>query len=197
MTCCPSGCYLRPDGPLWYNTMVQSPAHCSGASKCVCITTPTSSGKRNTKDNSTQPEIIVCKTQSSKTQAGPCRLVQQLQEQISPNHVWGLIILLTISALKNTGKSCWVECGAKEGPCYWCGTEGLCCRKGRTGNGCSGIMGVDGMHVCVREEVVGKFIYKAPEAHCLRSVYTQASKFKKIFFQFLTFLAHINLDIIL
>lgn len=40
----PSGCYLRHDGPLWYNTMVQSPAHCSGASKCVCVTTPTSSG---------------------------------------------------------------------------------------------------------------------------------------------------------
>ena len=53
MTFGPSGCYLRPDGPLWYNTMVQSPAHCSGASKCVCVTMPTSSGKRNTKDNST------------------------------------------------------------------------------------------------------------------------------------------------
>ena len=52
----PSGCYHRFDGDLWYNTMVQSPAHCSGASKCVCITKsapPPSSGKRNTKDSST------------------------------------------------------------------------------------------------------------------------------------------------
>ena len=103
-----------------------------------------------------------------------------------------LIILLTISALKNAGKKCWVNCGEKEGPCSWCGTEGLCCRKGWTGNGCSGIMDIDVGHVCVREEVVGKFIYKAPEAHCLRSVYTQASKFKKNIF--LVFLHDLYVD---
>jgi len=58
-----------------------------------------------------------------------------------------------VTTLMNTGEDCWHECGSKEGPCSWCGTEGLCCRKGWTGNGCSGNMGGDDMHMCVKEEV--------------------------------------------
>ena len=54
MTFGPSGCYLRHDGPLWYNKKVQSPAECSEDSKCVCIIFwPASSGKKNAEDSST------------------------------------------------------------------------------------------------------------------------------------------------
>ena len=50
----PWGCYLRHDGPLWYNKKVQSPAECSEDSKCVCIIFwPASSGKKNAEDSST------------------------------------------------------------------------------------------------------------------------------------------------
>ena len=68
-----------------------------------------------------------------------------------------LLNLTTVSALMNAGEDCWYECGRKEGPCSWCGTEGLCCRKGWTGNGCSGNIGGDDMPRCVKEEVAGKF----------------------------------------
>ena len=64
------------------------------------------------------------------------------------------------SVLKNTGKDCWDECSQKDGPCTWCGTEGLCCRKGYTGNGCNGQMGGDSMHMCVTKESEGNGIYK-------------------------------------
>ena len=33
--------------------------------------------------------------------------------------------------LKNLGQECWTGGGCgRSGPCDWCGTEGLCCRKG-------------------------------------------------------------------
>ena len=33
--------------------------------------------------------------------------------------------------LKNLGKECMTGGGCgRDGPCTWCGTEGLCCRKG-------------------------------------------------------------------
>ena len=50
----PSDCYLRGDGPLWYNTQ-QSTKHCDQWSTCVCISTSApqpSSGKSDTKDSS-------------------------------------------------------------------------------------------------------------------------------------------------
>ena len=50
---------------------------------------------------------------------------------------------------KNIGVDCWNGCSSKEGRCAWCGTEGMCCRLGWTGNGCDGNMGIEGHgHVC-------------------------------------------------
>ena len=49
---------------------------------------------------------------------------------------------------------CWDECnlnGRGQGPCDWCGLEGLCCRKGSNwiGNGCDGAIGEWDHHKCV------------------------------------------------
>ena len=57
---------------------------------------------------------------------------------------------------KNLGQNCWYDCGATQGPCTWCGTEGMCCRQGFIGNGCDGQMGEVIMHACVGNE--GKVI---------------------------------------
>ena len=38
--------------------------------------------------------------------------------------------------LKNVGKKCW-----EQGQNDYCGTNGWCCRKGSTGNGCDGSFG--------------------------------------------------------
>ena len=57
----------------------------------------------------------------------------------------------SLDAYKNLGKNCWGACGRKDGFCSWCGTEGLCCRKGWTGNGCDGKMGGNG-HACVKRQ---------------------------------------------
>ena len=36
----------------------------------------------------------------------------------------------SLGKLKNLGKECWTAGGCgRDGPCAWCGTEGLCCRK--------------------------------------------------------------------
>eukprot|EP00931_Biecheleriopsis_adriatica_P092967 TRINITY_DN6671_c0_g2_i8.p1 TRINITY_DN6671_c0_g2~~TRINITY_DN6671_c0_g2_i8.p1 ORF type:complete len:871 (-),score=95.55 TRINITY_DN6671_c0_g2_i8:91-2703(-) len=52
--------------------------------------------------------------------------------------------------VENYGKDCWGGCGHKQGPCQWCGSEGMCCRFGWDGNGCDGL-GIQGQnrHVCV------------------------------------------------
>ena len=53
--------------------------------------------------------------------------------------------------LKNEGENCWSECNVVNGgPCEWCGTEGLCCRKGWTGDVCDGEMGGEDDWICVR-----------------------------------------------
>ena len=79
-----------------------------------------------------------------------------------PTYPWPtsrqIVILnfLTISAaLKNAGKNCWSDCGKKDGPCTWCGTQGLCCRKGWRRNGCDGKIG-DNYHMCVLKGAGGK-----------------------------------------
>ena len=51
--------------------------------------------------------------------------------------------------LKHGGEGCWRKCNQKEGKCDWCGTEGLCCRKGYQGNGCDGSLGSFWNHQCV------------------------------------------------
>merc|ERR1719399_2513476 len=53
--------------------------------------------------------------------------------------------------LQNQGKNCWSACHGKQGACGWCGTQGLCCRKGfhvKSG-GCDGIIGGNNMHACI------------------------------------------------
>ena len=53
--------------------------------------------------------------------------------------------------LQNTGKDCWYECNSKQGLCSWCGTKGMCCKKGflDTSNGCDGTFGGSARHECV------------------------------------------------
>merc|ERR1711998_37520 len=54
--------------------------------------------------------------------------------------------------LKHAGKDCWSGCNHKQGKCSWCGTGGICCRKGwkDKSNGCDGKLGIAGKgHVCV------------------------------------------------
>ena len=53
---------------------------------------------------------------------------------------------------KNLGEDCWWGCSQTQGACAWCGTEGLCCRKGHVGNGCDGQVGDDDFHMCVKNE---------------------------------------------
>merc|ERR1711936_750021 len=54
--------------------------------------------------------------------------------------------------VKNQGKDCWWVCGEKSGPCEsFCGTDGLCCRRGNKWieKGCNGHIGEDSHHTCV------------------------------------------------
>merc|ERR1711997_945062 len=53
--------------------------------------------------------------------------------------------------LQNTGKDCWYKCNSKQGPCSWCGTAGMCCKKGINdkSNGCDGTFGGSTHHECV------------------------------------------------
>ena len=54
--------------------------------------------------------------------------------------------------VENYGMDCWqgYACGGTQGPCAWCGPDGYCCKKGWTGNGCDGTMGIAGSgHDCV------------------------------------------------
>jgi len=51
--------------------------------------------------------------------------------------------------LKHPGEYCWPGCGGKQGFCDWCGSQGLCCKKGYEGNGCDGEIGITNHHGCV------------------------------------------------
>jgi len=50
-------------------------------------------------------------------------------------------------ALLHEDLDCWDACRAT-GPCSWCGT-GMCCQKDFVGNGCDGVLGIEGKAVCV------------------------------------------------
>lgn len=56
-----------------------------------------------------------------------------------------------IPQYKNLGEDCWGGCSRREGLCGWCGYDGHCCRKGRTGDGCDGQMGGANDHICVKK----------------------------------------------
>ena len=52
------------------------------------------------------------------------------------------------------GGDCWVGCNGLTGHCNWCppvrgSTEGMCCRQGWRGNGCSGKLGGQSNPMCV------------------------------------------------
>ena len=60
--------------------------------------------------------------------------------------------------LENDGKACWSECNQQEGRCNWCGTEGWCCKKNSSGNGCNGLFGGESNHQC--KSKLGMMRYK-------------------------------------
>ena len=49
---------------------------------------------------------------------------------------------------------CLIHCNNRQGPCAWCGSDGMCCTKNPgwldTSNGCDGTFGGESMHECVQ-----------------------------------------------
>ena len=74
--------------------------------------------------------------------------------------------------LEHEGEDCWDHCDGKQGPCSWCGLEGMCCsmRPGYVGNGCDGTFGGDPNHVCKLKP--GK-IYPSPIGIIFNSIYIE------------------------
>ena len=64
----------------------------------------------------------------------------------------------TTPVLKNAGQQCWWGCNKNQGPCSWCGSEGMCCRKYWKGNGCDGSIGGGRRHECTKKPEAGKNI---------------------------------------
>ena len=58
--------------------------------------------------------------------------------------------------VKNEGEKCWRKCNKKAGPCSWCGSDGMCCRQGWTGNGCDGNVGGTNRLECTKPPPEGK-----------------------------------------
>ena len=56
-----------------------------------------------------------------------------------------------VSAIMNEGEDCYNDCGYQNGPCSWCGEEGLCCRIGNDyiSDWCDGTFGGQTRHECV------------------------------------------------
>ena len=52
--------------------------------------------------------------------------------------------------IMNEGQNCYQVCSKQKGPCGWCGTQGLCCKKGHPKHGCDGNMGGTDDSKCVR-----------------------------------------------
>jgi len=56
---------------------------------------------------------------------------------------------VTGKSVKYRGHHCTVkDMNCPEGPCDYCGPQGMCCRVKDTGNGCDGKIGGDGHHMC-------------------------------------------------
>ena len=55
--------------------------------------------------------------------------------------------------LANDGEECWENCKYKQGPCKWCGREGMCCSQASWykpfKNGCDGTFGSETRFECV------------------------------------------------
>ena len=54
--------------------------------------------------------------------------------------------------LENAGQDCWNHCYGEQGPCSWCGSNGMCCTTKSewtdTTNGCDGTFGGSAFHAC-------------------------------------------------
>ena len=69
--------------------------------------------------------------------------------ELDTNFAQECLILFSTGPLRNENVACWEQCGAKGGPCSFCG-GGSCCRQGWTdGTGCTGTNGCDGHSCCV------------------------------------------------
>ena len=70
----------------------------------------------------------------------------------------------------NTGLDCWGHCSEQQGPCSWCGCEGMCCTKKPgwtdTSNGCDGTFGGETEHECALKP--GKFVLSNRFLVCTR-----------------------------
>ena len=58
----------------------------------------------------------------------------------------------------NIGEECKAQFGCENGHCPSCGRDGLCCKKGVTGCGCSGRVGGETRYECTRD--AGMNIYR-------------------------------------
>ena len=65
------------------------------------------------------------------------------------NELMLMLKLMSLPGVQNEGAGCWSGCGSQQGPCAWCGPNGMCCRKGYNGDGCDGTVGGDTGHQCV------------------------------------------------
>jgi hypothetical protein len=70
------------------------------------------------------------------------------------------------------GETCWYPCDKKEGACGFCGLDGVCCRKGYTGNGCDGKIGGDDEHRCASKP--GTLAVKKPELCSMHNLFIGA-----------------------
>ena len=58
------------------------------------------------------------------------------------------------SGINNSGLDCQENCKDSNnfpGRCRWCGSKGVCCKKGEVGNECDGEIGGKGYYGCVAE----------------------------------------------
>ena len=70
-----------------------------------------------------------------------------VSRNVHPNYTSGEIIcgsgynFPSTPDIMNEGQNCYRECAKQKGSCGWCGTKGLCCKKGHPQNGCDVNMG--------------------------------------------------------
>ena len=66
-------------------------------------------------------------------------------------------LVAELTDLKNTGNDCWNKCNDKQGPCSWCGSDGMCCTRKLSwtdkSNGCDGTIGGVTKHECVLRDI--------------------------------------------
>ena len=95
--------------------------------------------------------ITICSL-SLLSRSSRCPRVSPVQPSIAfcPENIYSLFVCFHLGPdLKHPGEYCWPGCGGKQGFCDWCGSQGLCCKKGYEGNGCDGEIGITNHHGCV------------------------------------------------